>query len=101
MALSTYGICRKTSQEHAQKVRGHYPEQRRLDGLLGECALHGKRTRQFARSRQWRHTPRVCVHLTDTFWRSRAYNKLSVTVYTKGGHFIIILKFTFFISNCS
>ena len=33
------GICRKTSREHAQKVPGHYPEQRRLDGLLGECVL--------------------------------------------------------------
>ena len=39
MALPTYGICRKTSREHVQKVPGYYPEQRRLDGLLGECAL--------------------------------------------------------------
>ena len=39
MALSTYGICRKISREHAQKVPGLYPEQRQLDSLLGECAL--------------------------------------------------------------
>ena len=38
------------------------------------CAcVHGKRTRQFARLRQWRHTPRVCLHLTATLWRSRAH----------------------------
>ena len=30
---------------------------------------HGKWTRQFARSRQWRHAPRVCVRLTATLWR--------------------------------
>ena len=39
MALSTYGICRKTSRERAQKVPCHYPEQRPLGGLLGECVL--------------------------------------------------------------
>ena len=39
MALSTYGIYRKTSREHAQKVPGHYEEQGRLDGLLSECVL--------------------------------------------------------------
>ena len=31
---------------------------------------HGKPTRQFARSRQWRHAPRVCVRLTATLWPS-------------------------------
>ena len=41
---------------------------------LSLISLHGKRTRQFASSRQWRHTPRVCVHLTATFWRSRAHS---------------------------
>ena len=38
MGLSTYGICQKTNREHAQKVPGYYPEQRRLNGLLGEWA---------------------------------------------------------------
>ena len=38
-ALSTYGIYRKTSREHSQKLPGNYPEQRRLNDLLGECAL--------------------------------------------------------------
>ena len=35
---------------------------------------HGKRTQQFARSRQWRHAPCVCVRLTATLWRSRAHS---------------------------
>ena len=46
--------------------------QRIRDSDKGNDDLHGKRTRQFGRSRLWRHTPRVCVHLTAKLWRSRA-----------------------------
>ena len=41
--------------------------------------LHGKGTRQFARSRQWRQAARVCVRLTATLWRDTLNGKTFVS----------------------